>query len=230
MPPIPRALSNDLKAQIPHLSESRHSVSSICKLLNIKKTLVYKTLKWYKLCSLPYSPYAGKRTGRPSILSNDDVDFVDKILEADGTLYLDNIQSQLLAERQVAVSIPTIHCTLVNLYITRKRVSRQACEWNEILRAAFMNRMAEVVTCWEMLLCINESAKDERTVGRQFGYARLGQECPVQQTFVRGTRYSILSILSVDGYVAAGVYKGSVDRKAFLQFLREEVVSPVFSL
>ena len=57
--PMPPYISNDLKGRIPALHhEQGYSVKKICQLLNIKKTLVYETLKHHRTFSVPYDPNA----------------------------------------------------------------------------------------------------------------------------------------------------------------------------
>ncbi|KAF8341501.1 uncharacterized protein EI90DRAFT_2905472 [Cantharellus anzutake] len=70
-----------------------------------------------------------------------------------------------------------------------------------------------------MLICIDESSKDECTVACQWGYAWLGKRCPVRSRFVRGTRYSILPVLGVDGYLAYEVFEGLVTGDRFVEFV-----------
>ena len=44
---------------------------------------------------------------------------------------------------------------------------------------------------------------------------------------MRGTQYSILPMLIVDGIMAMNIFPGSVDCEHFLQFLREQVVHTI---
>jgi transposase-like protein len=56
---MPPYISNDLKGRIPALHhEQGYSVKNICQLLNIKKTLVYETLKHHRTFGVPYDPNA----------------------------------------------------------------------------------------------------------------------------------------------------------------------------
>jgi hypothetical protein len=133
------------------------------------------------------------------------------------------------AEFGLDVSVATLKRTLDSLLFTHKQVTRVAMERNELLRAAFKCRFAELVHNLNMLLCIDESSKDERTVSRRWGYARLGKRCPVRTRFIRGTRYSILPVMGIDGYLAYEVFEGPVTGERFIGFLREHVVSFSFT-
>jgi transposase len=81
------------------------------------------------------------------------------------TLYLDEIQEELVAHRGVLVSISTLMQTLRRLDFSHKKVSAQAIERNEIMRAAFMNKFATEVLDPAMLMFTDKTAKDERTSG-----------------------------------------------------------------
>lgn len=220
----PRSVSRDLKARIPVLRYLEgYSVKDICRLLGIKKSLVYKTLQFHTEHSVTYNPHA-RRRGRRRQLSSTDLSFIQAILSQDHTIYIDEIQEQLLARRNVHVSIPTLTRTLRRLHFTNKDVSGRAFECNEQLRAIFMNNIAEIVTDPDMLTFGDEAAKDERTSARRRGWSRRGSRCIQQKCFVRGRHFSILPILTLDGIVAYDVIEGSVTSERFIQFLCELVV------
>ncbi|KAH9945523.1 hypothetical protein B0H21DRAFT_658135, partial [Amylocystis lapponica] len=56
-----------------------------------------------------------------------------------------------------------------------------------------------------------ESSKDGRTILHHYGRAPAGERAEQVDSFDCGVRYSILPALSVDGFVAIRVVKGSVD-------------------
>ncbi|KAF9516892.1 hypothetical protein BS47DRAFT_1314739, partial [Hydnum rufescens UP504] len=75
---------------------------------------------------------------------------------------------------------------------SRKQVSKEAREQNELLQVAFVNQAAELIPNPDMLLCVDESSKDDHTVARRWGYSRVGTRCIVREPFVHGKRFSIL--------------------------------------
>ena len=67
----PRSVSHNLKAHIPVLHyEQGLNVKEICKLLGIKKSLVYKTLQYHHLYKLAYNPHA-QHTGQTKMCSEE---------------------------------------------------------------------------------------------------------------------------------------------------------------
>jgi transposase len=220
-----RAVSRDLKARVPILHyEQGLSVKKICKLLGIKKSLAYQTLVYSRTYGLHYNPHA-YRSGRRRHLSPTDVDFVSSILRRRHCSYLAEIQDELAIERGVSVSITTLLRTLQHLHFSRKCVSARALERNDMQCSAFMNRIADVAPDPEMLMFVDEAARNRKTSGRKMGWSLVGTRCIQRRCFVRGQRYSILPILTLDGIITHDVIEGSVTTQTFVTFLRELVVS-----
>ncbi|KAJ7599016.1 hypothetical protein C8J56DRAFT_1039895 [Mycena floridula] len=146
---MPRKVSADLKARIPTLSLDLHfNVKAICRILGVKKSLVYNTLHLYQT--------TGCTTNAPTFCH-----------------YLDEIQSELLNQRGVKVSIATILRALHRLHFTHKSISVQALERNDLDRSAFMNCIAEIAPDPSMYMFIDEAAKNDKTVERTMGWSLI---------------------------------------------------------
>ena len=183
---MPWQVSQDLKDRIPVLRyKLGHSVDKIGKLLGIKKTLIYQTLAYHHDYSVTYNTHA-RHTGRPHILNSTDICFIKALLSQQHCLYLDEIHDELLMQRGTEVSIATLVWALCHLLISHKHVSVQALERNDILRSAFMNMIATEVPDPEMLIFIDEAAKNERTPGRSKGWAVIGERCVQRRCFIQG--------------------------------------------
>jgi len=111
-PSMPRrSVSLDLKACIPFLRYSAgYSVKEICGILGIRKSLVYQTLQYYAVHGVCYNPNTHKR-GRHWKLTSIDINFIKSLISEHHTIYLDEIQEQLLTQR-AQVSISTLIRTL----------------------------------------------------------------------------------------------------------------------
>lgn len=220
-------VSSDLKAQILVLFHQRgFNVKDICGRLRLKKSLVYYTLQYARTYGVPYNPRAHK-SGRKRKLTQGDVKFITALLDRKHCTYIDEIQEQLRTERGRSVSIPTLWRTLRRLHYSNKRVSIRALERNDLLRSAYMNRIADEVTNPNMLMFVDEAARDKRTSGRRNVWSVVGKRCVQRRCFTRGERFSILPILTLDGIVTYDIVPGSVTSTRFLQFLRELVVCSV---
>jgi hypothetical protein len=82
----------------------------------------------------------------------------------------------------------------------------------------------------EQLIFVDESAKDERTSCRQYGYSPRNQAAIKSVVFLRGTRYTILPALSLDGMIALDIMEGSCNKERFRNFILSKVVSSLFIL
>jgi hypothetical protein len=132
------------------------------------------------------------------------------LLNQNHTIYLDEIQEQLLSHCGVKASITTLFHTLRRLHFTHKEISGKAFERNEQDRVIFMNWIAELVPNPDMLMFGDEAHKDEGTSNRRMGWSRQGSRSIQRKWFVRGKRFSILPIITLDGIIAHDIIKGSV--------------------
>ena len=214
-----RATSQAIKDRIPVLIYTLgYSVLQTCQVLGIKKTTVYDTLHYYDNYGISTNPHA-RLSHRHRKLTANDVLFIRALLKQRHTLYLDEIQLQLRQKRNVRVSVPTLVRALRRIHFTSKAVSVKALKRNDILRAAYMNQIGTIVTDMDQVMCVDESAKDDRTQGRRRGWSLIGTRCVQRRCFVRGRRYSILPILTLDGIITYDIMEGSVTSEKFVCFL-----------
>jgi transposase len=218
-------VSTDIKARIPVLfHEQGFNAKDICRILDIKKSLVYQTLSYVRIYGVPYNPHARKPPGRTRVLSQGDLIFIVALLNRRHCIYLDEIQEQLRNERGISISITSLLRTLRCLHYSRKCVAARALERDDLLRSAFMNRIADEVTNPDMLMFVDEAARNKKTSARTKGWSLVGKRCVQRQCFGRGERFSILPILTLDGIITYDIISGPVTSERFLQFLRELVV------
>ena len=217
-------VSNDMKARIPVLFHQQgFNVKEICHLLDLKKSIIYRTLRYARAYGVPYNPHS-HQPGRKRILSQGDVKFVVALLNRRHCIYYDEIQEQLCNERGISISISSLLRTLHCLHYSHKGVSVRALERDDLLCSAFMNRIADKVRNPDMLMFVDEAARNKRTSGRTKGWSLVGKRCVQRRCFGRGERFSILPVLTLDGIITYDIVPGSVNSQCFLQFLCELVV------
>jgi hypothetical protein len=91
-----------------------------------------------------------------------------------------------------------------------------------------MNHISDEVPDPRMLMFIDEAARNRRTSQQSKGWALLGKQCIQRCFFVRGERFSILPILTLDGIITYNIIPGPVTSACFVQFLCELVVSRAY--
>lgn len=185
---------------------------------------VYNVLQLYNRFGATSNPYARLR-GRHRTLTTADVNYLHSLLLANPTLYLDELQQQLLDARGVNVSLATISRTLHRLHLSHKNTASPALEQNEMLRAVWQAAHGDIPL--EYIVWIDESAVDDRTNQRRMGWAEVGRACVQRATFLRGQRYSVLPALTCDGIIALDLFEGSVTKERFLEFLHQQLVMSI---
>ena len=221
-------VSRDLKARIPALFHQHgFKVKEICGILDVKKSVVYQTLSFAGAYGVSYNPFANK-SGRKRLLSIGDMKFIVALLTSRHSMYLDEIQDQLLIERGTSACIATLQMTLHRLSYSHKVVSARALERNNLLRSMFMNKIANKVTNPNMLMFVDEAARSKRTSARAKGWSLVGRRCVQRRCFGCGQRFSILPILTLDGIITYDIISRSVTSAWFLQFLHKLVVCSLF--
>jgi transposase len=111
--------------------EFSYNVKKICQLLDIKKSLAYKTLQLHRSYSITVEPRTGQWGCRRK-LTTVDQSFILVLLNQQHTIYLDEIQEELLLCRGVKVSIPTLTCTFRRLHYIRMCLARPSNAMTDI--------------------------------------------------------------------------------------------------
>ena len=160
--------------------------------------------------------------GGPQSLNQGDISYISSLLDANPTLYLDELQIKLAETRHVDVSIATLSRAVRHLAITHKKVSKAAMERNELLRATWQAEYGDIPA--DYFVWLDESSVDDHTNQRADGWAVSGCACVRHATFIRGQRYSVLPALTSKGYIALDIFEGSVNKERFIRFLEEQLV------
>jgi len=160
---------------------------------------------------------------RPRSLDTGDINYISSLIRANPVLYLDEIQDRLLQYRNLEVSLATLSRALHHLALTHKKISSEASERDELLRATWQAAYADIPA--EYCVWLDESSVDNRTNQRRSGWAEVGRACVRRDLFIRGQRFSVLPAFTCDGYIALDIFEGSVNKDKFISFLTEQVVS-----
>ena len=114
---------------------------------------------------------------------------------------------------------------VITILFLNNKLEKAAKERSEILRA---NYILTIRTHYNLnqLIFLDESSKDERTLSRQYGYSLKNTRAIQKVVFLRGTRYTILPALSLDG--AVDIIVGSCNKEKFCNFILTQVVSIYF--
>ncbi len=76
----------------------------------------------------------------------------------------------------------------------------------------------------EQMIFVDESAANERTMDRKFGWSPIGTPAVHVQPLKRSEKWSILPVYTVDGFIAWDIMQGSYNMELFNEFVRTWVI------
>ena len=159
------------------------------------------------------------RRSRPQRLLGDleQVYLFQLILRNPG-IYLHELQHRLQEAYGVRVHVSTICRTLKSMGCTRQVIRHVALQQSEAMRAKFMAEVS--IYDPSMLVWIDESGCDRRNSIRKYGYSVRGIRPVDHRILVRGTRYSAVPVMSVQGIHDVFLAEGSINGDRFEFFIR----------
>lgn len=217
------AIDKDFKQQIViNYNADNMNMAKIAALEWVSIGFVSKVLHLHCLYGQVTDPFNHPAGWKPE-LHGDDLLYVEVILQANPSLYLDEIQGKLTSVWDVNVLIVTIAQALQHLDLTQKSTIRAAAQCNEDLHTQWEAEMAEY-TDPEVFIFLDESAVDESTAECTWGQSLMGTHCVQCASFVHGIWHSILLVLTCEGIIALEIFEGSVNKENFLEFLHLQVM------
>jgi DDE superfamily endonuclease len=98
----------------------------------------------------------------------------------------------------------------------------QAAQRSPELRMAWMRKLAD----WkaDQLVFIDESAANERTSDRKYGWAPIGKTPTESRPFNRSEKWSILPAYTIDGFITWEIRQGSFTAELFEEFIVNKVL------
>ena len=118
----------------------------------------------------------------------------------------------------VKIHVSTICRTLKFMGCTRQVIPHVALQQSEVARAKFMAKVS--VYNPSMLIWIDESGRDRRNSTRKYCYSVRGIRPVDHRLLIRGTRYSAIPFMSVQGIHDVFLAEGSVNGERFEFFIR----------
>jgi len=145
------------------------------------------------------------------------------MLRGKPTCYLDEMQAFLYDDYDVKVSTQTLDRELQAMRWSRKAASKAARERHEGLRRAFRARCQQIYQP-DQIICLDESACNERTGDRKYGWSEVNTACDVSYSAKRSERWSLLPAMDVDGYLAHTIFQGAITAELLEDFVANQVL------
>lgn len=218
-----RKIDKQIKERSIWLRENDFDIEDVQDIMGVSSRSVYRWishLEDYGSVIPPHNPLQGSQ----STLTAEEMDHLLSFSRDHPEAYLDEIQLWAALEHDICLSVPRIDAILRSCGFTYKKLRQPAAERDEQLRSHFRDFCDANITA-SMIVAIDESFRDDKALYRRFGRAPSGQRATVSTPHERGTRWSIVLALTVDGYIAVRVVEDSVDTLEFIDFIANDVVS-----
>lgn len=216
-------ISRDRKERALYLLlEEGWDVHAVCEAMGVSAKSVERWENNYYTegCVNRTSSLRGRRRLLTGQMAND----LQQLIDENATLLLDEIADWLGLYHDQPISISALDINLRKLGITRKRTKRIAAQRDDALRSEWLHNITTNYTA-NQLVFLDESSKDDRVVLRRYGRALTGHRAIEETSLNRGTRYSVLPALTIDGYATVRIVEGSVNGEEFFDFVLNDVVS-----
>ena len=76
----------------------------------------------------------------------------------------------------------------------------------------------------EQIVAIDESACNERTGNRKYGWSPVGRSVKLEYSMKRSERWSLLPAITVDSYLTHTIFQGAITSEIMVEFLQKEVL------
>ena len=221
---MPLPYSTDLRWRIVWLSLVNHaSPTDIAKLLNVCSRTVVRYVELFNSTG-DVVPRARCNGPRRLFGQCEQLVLLRLIIENPG-IYLYEIQEEFYNKFGVEVSTPSICRTLRFMVCSRQRIQRIALQRSDECRARFMAEIAMYDPA--MLVWIDETGCDQRNSLRRCGYSIRGIPPRDHRLLIRGTKYSAIPVMSLQGIHDVQVVEGTVNGEKFESFVQNTVLSTI---
>ena len=123
-------------------------------------------------------------------------------------IFLREIQDELLSALEIEVSESAICKFLHKNRFTYQRLQVTALQQDEFLRRQFVSEVS--IYSPEMLVFIDETGTDRRSLVRKHGYSMRGKPLRNPTLFVRGERVSAIACISMVGLLDVKIITGTI--------------------
>ncbi|KAI1685795.1 DDE-3 multi-domain protein [Pyrenophora tritici-repentis] len=171
---------------------------------------------------VPYPPRC-VRLGRPSILRQAQREGLQAYLNGSPGAYMDEMRDFLYDEYDVRISLASVYRELEKMRWSRKLATKRAKEQSEPLRRLYLARMAQHYKA-EQIVALDESACNERTGDRKYGWSPIGEPVELSHSFRRSERWSLLPAMTIDGYISYKIFQGAITSEILEDFLEFQVL------
>jgi transposase len=220
--PHPHAISEATKAEILYRLGAGASAKDIAIATRVSERYARELHERYHVTG-SIEKAKVKKLGRPPKLTETMKQDIKAVVINRPCIYLEEIQYFLLDIWDVWVHHTTISRVLKGFNYSRKVAQHAASQRNQHLRDLFWNEINTMDPSY--VVCVDESAFNERTMLRKYGYAPRGIPALVSSELRRTERWSLLPAYAIDGFLTDPlIIKRGVTADDFTEWLEQKVL------
>jgi transposase len=129
----------------------------------------------------------------------------------------------LYDEFDINTSVWTVYCELERIRWSRKVALKRAKERSEPVYHVYLAHMAQRYTA-EQIVAVDESACNERTGDRKYGWSPGNTLVELSYSFKRSERWSLLPVMTINSYMSYIIFQGSISAALMEEFLEFQVL------
>jgi transposase len=210
-----------ITAVIEHIAVGE-TTSGIYRATGVSRNTVTKLRVSLEYWGVPYPPGC-LHLGRPTTLRQSHLDGLKQYLAGRPHAYLEEMKDWLYDQYDIETMLSTVYRALIKLQYSRKIATKRATEQSDAPRRVYVARSAQNYTA-NMIVAPDESACNERTGDRKYGWSAIYSTVELEYSFKRSERWSLLPALTVDGYLNCVIFQGTITSEIVEFFLENEVL------
>jgi len=167
-----RHISQDLKERVLWLLENDFIPNDVADIFGVSQRSIYRwqaNIENYGSVIPPRNPLCG----RPHTLNADQTHDLFTLLNDAPEMYLDEIQEWVAITQDLSISKTALHVLIRDAGVTYKVLRKAASERDEEARERFRDFARNHLVA-SMIITVDESSKDDRTIFRRRGRAPSG--------------------------------------------------------
>ena len=170
--------ARDVRSLIETHIESGIRSRDIARDINVSESFISQLRSHYEVFGTVTPPHPGIQ-GRPRLIHAEAEEGIIDFLEEYPTARRDEICDFLFDEYDIQCGPVTVGRVLQRLKVTNKVIGRIHTEQDSKLRSTYLVEIAQLYSA-EQIVAIDESAANERTRDRRYGWSPKGKPCRVK--------------------------------------------------
>lgn len=219
----PRADPHVTELARQYLEHTDEAPAAIALQLGVTKRTIERWRLNFEVYGTAYPPDYGHR-GRPRALTTEQAQWLIAYLDERPSAYCSKLAMAVWDRFGIEICGRTVGNVIKSLRWTRKVAKQRARAQSQQLRALWQEKRSN--WCRRRLVFCDKSSANLKTSWRKYAWSPKGSDAEEYRGTKKGSRYSVLPAITIDGYLPGGtlIVEGSVKRDMYLFWLQHTVL------